>query len=482
MRSRTSSLLTACLGAGLAASAVSALAIPAPRPATELTAAPTVLALTPAAQAKAAYDRMTTAQRIGQLFMVGGSVNGLGSATTTAISTYHIGNLILMGRATAGAAPVRYLTGRADTLATPAATGGVPLLISADQEGGNVQVLQGPGFSRMPTALTQGSWADPTLAAAARTWGVQVFRSGVNVDLAPVMDTVATSMASSNKPIGYYRREFGSTPAVVADKGTTFLKGMQASGLAMTAKHFPGLGRVTGNTDTTAGVTDTVTTRTSADIAPFRAAVNAGARLIMVSSAYYSRIDAAHPAVFSPTVIGGMIRGDLGFTGIVISDDLGAAKQVAAWSKGARAVTFINAGGDMVLTGDAPGIPAMVNAVTARAASDTVFRSRVQAAVLRVLTVKAQYGLLGSRLPVTGYFGAQTKAALQRWLGIKQTGNLDSTTIRALQARVGAPVTGTWGPASVAALQDYLWLYRDGATTWNTRTVAGLQRYLNTQL
>ena len=178
MRSRTSSLLTACLGAGLAASAVSALAIPAPRPATELTAAPTVLALTPAAQAKAAYDRMTTAQRIGQLFMVGGSVNGLGSATTTAISTYHIGNLILMGRATAGAAPVRYLTGRADTLATPAATGGVPLLISADQEGGYVQVLQGPGFSRMPTALTQGSWADPTLAAAARTWGVQVFRSG----------------------------------------------------------------------------------------------------------------------------------------------------------------------------------------------------------------------------------------------------------------------------------------------------------------
>ena len=144
----------------------------------------------------------------------------------------------------------------------------MPLFIAADQEGGYVQVLQGPGFSRMPTALTQGSWADTTLTAYARTWGIQVMRSGVDVDLAPVMDTVAKSFASPNKPIGYYQREFGYTPTVVADKGTTFLKGMQASGLAMTAKHFPGLGRVTGNTDTTAGVTDTVTTRTSADIAP----------------------------------------------------------------------------------------------------------------------------------------------------------------------------------------------------------------------
>jgi beta-N-acetylhexosaminidase len=229
-------------------------------------------------------------------------------------------------------------------------------------------------------------------------------------------------------------------------------------------------------------VTDTVTTRTSADITPFRAAISAGARLLMVSSAYYSRIDPAHPAVFSPTVIRGMIRGDLGFTGIVISDDIGNARQVAAWSPGARAVGFVNAGGDVVLTVNPYVIPAMVNAVTARAASDSTFRSRVQAAVMRVLTVKAQYGLLAPRLPVTGYFGPLTKTALQRWLGVAQTGVFDSATIRALQARTGAPVDGVWGARSVASLQSYLWLYRDGASTWNYRTVSGLQRYLNTQL
>ena len=447
--------------------------------ATSLAAATT---LTPAAQAKAAYDRMTTAQRVGQLFMVGGPVTGLGSATTTAVSQYHVGNLVLTGRTTSGAAPVRALTSRADTLTTSAATAGVPLLVAADQEGGYVQTLQGTGFSRMPTALTQGSWSDTTLTTAARSWGRQVFRSGVDVDLAPVMDTVAKSFAASNQPIGRYQREYGYTPSVVADKGSAFLRGMRVSGLAMTAKHFPGLGRVTGNTDTTSGVTDTVTTRTSADITPFRAAISAGARLVMVSSAYYSRIDASHPAAFSRTVIGGMIRSDLHFTGIVVSDDLGNARQLLAWSPGARAVNFLSAGGDVVLTVNPSVLPAMVKAVSARAASDSGFRAEVQAAALRVLTVKAEYGLLAPRLPVTGYLGPLTTTALQRWLGVTRSGTLDTATIRALQARIATPVDGSWGPHSMAAMQTYLGISHDGATTWNSRTVAQLQRYLNTQL
>ena len=102
----------------------------------------------------------------------------------------------------------------------------------------------------------------------------------------------------------------------------------------MTAKHFPGLGRVNGNTDTTSGVTDRVATRSSIDVAPFRAALTSGARFLMVSSAIYSGIDAHRPAAFSSTVITGMIRGDLGFTGVVVSDDLGSSWQVREWSPG----------------------------------------------------------------------------------------------------------------------------------------------------
>jgi beta-N-acetylhexosaminidase len=432
--------------------------------------------------AQAAFNRMTQAQRIGQLFMVGGPATGLGAATVAAVSRYHVGNLILTGRTTAGAPSVRAVAAGADALTTASATAGVPLFIAADQEGGYVQVLQGPGFSRMPTALVQGTWADSTLTSYAATWGLQVMRAGVDVNLAPVMDTVSQSFAASNPPIGRYSREFGYTPSAVADKGSAFARGMRAAGLAVTAKHFPGLGRVAANPDVSSGVTDTVTTTTSPDLAPFRAAVNAGTRLLMVSTAVYSKIDPHHPAAFSPTVITGMIRRAMGFTGVVVSDDLGNATQVQAWSPGTRAVDFLAAGGDLVLTVNPAVVPAMVAAVTSRAAASSAFRTQVNAAVMRVLTLKATQGLLAPRLVVDGVLGSRTVIALQRWLGVTQSGRLDAVTTRALQGRVGAVADGVWGARSMAALQSYLGIGRDGAPTWNARTVAALQRYLTTQL
>ena len=202
----------------------------------------------------------------------------------------------------------------------------------------------------------------------------------------------------------------------------------------------------------------------------------------MMSSAVYTKIDGSRPAVFSPTVITGLLRKNLGFSGVVMSDDLGNAKAVAAWSAGDRAVRFIDAGGDEVLTVNASTIPAMVTAVTARAARDSVFRGKVATAVMRVLTAKAAEGLLSARLTLDGSLGAHTISALQRWLGVSVTGTLNPTTIRALQTRVGTTPDGFWGPASMRALQLFLGIATDGARTWNSRTVTQLQGYLNTQL
>ncbi|HEV7147055.1 MAG TPA: glycoside hydrolase family 3 N-terminal domain-containing protein [Pedococcus sp.] len=445
-------------------------------------ATPSALAATPASVAQAVFNRMSEDQRIGQLFMLGAPASGLGSATVADIVGSHVGNLILTGRATSGAASVRAVTAGADALTSGAATGGVPLLIASDQEGGYVQVLQGPGFSWMPTALVQGTLSDAVLTADAATWGRQVRSAGLDVNLAPVMDTVSQAFARQNAPIGYYQREFGYTPTVVADKGSAFLRGMRSSGLAMTAKHFPGLGRVAGNTDTTVHVVDSVTTRTSPDLVPFKAAIASGASLMMVSSAYYSRIDASRPAVFSPTVITGMIRGDLHFSGVVVSDDLGNAAAVQPWSPGARAVGFLLSGGDLVLSVNPVVVPAMVSAVRARVATDPAFAARVAASVLRVLTLKAAMGLLAPRLVADGIIGPATATALQRWLGVPTSGWLDPTTIRALQWRIGTTADGVWGPMSMGALQSFLGTYRDGARTWNARTVVVLQRYLTTQL
>lgn len=375
--------------AGVLVASVALLAgVGAARP-SEATARP----LTPALKAQAAYDRMTPAQRIGQLFMVGTSVKSLDAATRSAVSTYHVGNVVLTGRTTASVASVRALTSSLDRLATPAATGGVPLLVSADQEGGLVQVLKGSGFSTMPSAQVQGTWSDSRLRASARAWGQQMAAAGVDVDLGPVMDVVPRSTAGRSF-IAKAQRNFGWTPEVVAAKGAAFAEGMTAAGVATTVKHFPGLGHVAANTDTTASVTDTVTSRTSPDVLGFMAPVHAGAPFVMMSSATYFRIDPAHPAVFSPTVITSLLRGELGFGGVVMSDDLGVARSVTRWTPASRAVQFVDAGGDVVLTVDPRTAPAMVRGVTARAASDPVFRAKVKAAVLRVLTVKATLGRL----------------------------------------------------------------------------------------
>ena len=101
---------------------------------------------------------MTPAQRVGQLFMAGTPATRRARRCSRVIRRQHVGSVILTGRSHASVSATRAVTRRLQAAATAAATGGVPLVVAADQEGGNVQVLQGPGFSRMPTALTQGGW------------------------------------------------------------------------------------------------------------------------------------------------------------------------------------------------------------------------------------------------------------------------------------------------------------------------------------
>lgn len=366
----------------LAAAAVTAVPSPA-------------AAAVPTGGAVAVLSRMTLAQRVGQLFMVGTPATYASSATLNAISTFHVGNVMLLGRSYVGTSATGKVSARLRSRATIGATGAVPLFIGTDQEGGSVQVLNGPGFSAMPAALTQGGWSTTKLRSYATLWGRQLRAAGVNVDLAPVVDTVpSAAAAATNPPIGYYHREFGYTPSVVAAHGTAFVQGLTAAGVDATVKHFPGLGRVIANPDTASGVTDRVTVRRDPYLAPFAAAVRAKVAFLMVSTAYYRRIDANHPAAFSRTVITGMVRGDLAFHGVVISDDLGNARQVAAWSAASRALQFLSAGGDMVLTVNANVLPAMVKAVLARATTNAAFRAQVNAAALRVLTAKQNLRLI----------------------------------------------------------------------------------------
>ena len=361
----------------------------APGRSTGTTGTPKTSPTAAAHTAAAVFAGMTERQRVGQLLMVDCPSTGVTGSTVSAITDHDVGSVILDGTTTSGSAAIRSITARLQGYASKKAG----LFIATDQEGGLVQRLQGPGFATIPSAPQQGLTSTSALRAAARTWGTELKRAGVNVDLAPVLDTVPGGGAG-NPPIGDLDREYGHTPAAVQSHGLAYAQGMIDAGVAPTVKHFPGLGRVSGNTDVTAGVTDPVTSRTDAYLAPFRAAVRAQVPFVMMSTAIYSRIDPGTPAAFSRTIVTGMLRGDLGYRGLIISDDVGAAQQVSGLSPGQRAVAFVQAGGDVVLTVVAGQAPAMTSALLARANSDPSFRNKVDAAVLLVLQAKQRAGLL----------------------------------------------------------------------------------------
>jgi beta-N-acetylhexosaminidase len=341
------------------------------------------------------FGRLTEAQRVGQLFLVGVTDDIAGPQTTAALQQYHFGSLLLYSTSE-GVTALAAATAHMQSLGT-ANDGGVRMFIAANQEGGQVQQLTGPGFSVMPSALTQGTWSTATLRSAAAGWARELRAAGVNFDLAPVMDVVPAATAASNAPIGALDRQFGSTPAGNGAHGAAFITGMASAGVATSAKHFPGLGRVTGNTDFTADVVDNVTTPDDPYLGSFRAAVVAGVPFVMVALATYTRIDRTQLAVFSPTVMKLVRSGSgsgLGFGGVIMSDDLGDALAVQSIPAASRAISFLTAGGDMITSQSLAPAQTMAAAVLAKASSSPSFRAVVDAAAQRVLVAKQASGLL----------------------------------------------------------------------------------------
>jgi beta-N-acetylhexosaminidase len=201
-------------------------------------------------------------------------------------------------------------------LQAAAADGGNPrLLVAIDQEGGIVERLPALPPQLSPFTIAEN---DDRRAAAleGKATGFQLRELGINVNLAPVLDVPATPdqfMAP---------RAFGSDPEQVARLGLTFAGGLQREAVAATAKHFPGLGRAAENTDFAPAAVVASRAALRSDLEPFRAAVDAGIALVMLSSAAYPEIGSRGPAVLSPAVATGLLRDDLGFGGVAISDDL----------------------------------------------------------------------------------------------------------------------------------------------------------------
>jgi beta-N-acetylhexosaminidase len=349
-----------------------------------------VPAAKPRAVAEAAFKRLTPRERVGQLFMMGVLSTGPSSSDVRALRAGQAGNVFFFGDSDDGSRAVRRVV---SGLAGSLTHNRVRPFVGVDQEGGLVQRLTGPGFSRIPTALDQGQMSPRNLRRAANTWARQLRRARVNLNLAPVADTVPASVGRRNKPIGSLSREYGHTVRRVRTHVAAFVHGMNNAGVQTAVKHFPGLGRATGNTDTKRRVTDPTRPR-GPYLTPYRAGIAAGSQFVMVSSAIYPHIDPGTRACFSSRIIRKMLRGHGRFRGIVISDSL-SAKAVNFLPAPQRAIRFLSAGGTMVLDTDADRLPAMVHAVRSQMRHDRGFARLIRRDVMRVLTAKARDGLIG---------------------------------------------------------------------------------------
>jgi beta-N-acetylhexosaminidase len=342
-------------------------------------------------KATAVWNEMSTEARLGQLVALPVVVGPAVSQTAGLVADKGFGTVIYTGPA--------WSQDLAKSMSADLreAAGAAGLWIAADQEGGRVLRFQGSGFTVIPNASTQGKWPVDELRAQAGTWGGELAAVGVNLNLAPVADTVpgeADSDRMSNPPIGAQDRDFRKGPAGNAERCRAVIEGMASSGVSSAVKYFPGLGRLKANPDLTAeSITDTVTAPGDSYMTGFAETFPANPAMVVISLGVYPNIDPSVPAVYSPAVIDATLRGAMGWQGVVMSSSL-STPAAAGIPVADRAIAFVAAGGDIAVFGTADNAQMALDGLIARAQTDAEFKQRAESAALRVLQAKERAGLL----------------------------------------------------------------------------------------
>lgn len=275
---------------------------------------------------------------------------------------------------------------------TRLAPGRVAPFVMADEEGGVVQRLANlvgslPSAREMAATMTPGQ-----VENLVRSVGERMHDAGVSMDLAPVLDLDAGSGPNASDADG--TRSFSLDPELATRNGLAFADGLIAAGVVPVLKHFPGLGRATGNTDLEPAQTQPWPALQRAGILPFEAAIRAGMPAVMISNASVPGLTSM-PASLSSAVITGVLRDQLGFTGLVLTDSLSAiAVSGAGYSVPRAAVAALAAGADMVMfNGGDPQATAeqtqeTVSAIAAAAQEGFLARTRLINAVVHILAAK----------------------------------------------------------------------------------------------
>lgn len=225
-----------------------------------------------------------------------------------------------------------------------------PLFVSVDQEGGRVQRLKpARGFPGSPAAAALCPGGDPNPALrAGRSVGRTLAGLGFNLDFAPDADV---DVNPHNPVIGGLGRSFSDDPQRVAACAGAFARGLRESGVLTAPKHFPGHGSST--SDSHLGFTDVTGTWSEAELIPFRELTRQGlADMVMTAHVFNANIDAKHPATLSRAAIGGLLRGDLGWKGVVVTDDMQMRAVSAHYGLKEAIFLAVDAGADILLLGN----------------------------------------------------------------------------------------------------------------------------------
>jgi beta-N-acetylhexosaminidase len=343
-------------------------------------------------RARSAAPGLSAAQLAGQRIIYAYSGLNPPASLLAAIRGGRAAGVILFGPNVAGSAQVHAVVAQLQR-ANAASPIHAPLLILTDQEGGEVRRLPGaPSLSERQI----GASADAVrLAQQAGTGaGRNLARAGVNVNLSPVVDV----FRQAGNFIDEFGRSFSSRPQAVTALARAFIEAQQRTGVAATAKHFPGLGAASRAQNTDLGP---VTLNLSAgqlrsvDEAPYRAAIATGVKLVMASWAIYPALDRRSPAGLSARVIQGELRGRLGFRGVTISDTIEAGALGRYGTPAERGVLAAKAGEDLIIcsaidpAANRPAIgTAVLNGIAAAMTGGQLSQSAAQQAAARVLALR----------------------------------------------------------------------------------------------
>ena len=276
---------------------------------------------------------------VAQLFVVGIPGPDLDEATTAFLTEHPPGGVVLFRRNIRSAVQLRRLVAALHASGT-----GVPPLISIDHEGGRVDRLPRP-FTHFPPAATVGLHGVRAAEAVGRAMGIELAAVGIDLDFAPVLDVCTNPR---NRVIG--DRAFATEPERAAALALAFARGLQGAGVLACAKHFPGHGASTGDSHfVLPRVTRSRRVLAAVDLVPFVRWIRAGFPALMTSHVVYPAYDPRRPATLSPRISRDLLRRQLGYHGVLFSDDLEMQAAAGRHPPGRLAVRALEAGCDMLL-------------------------------------------------------------------------------------------------------------------------------------